>query len=214
MSISKKAKLLAMEHHLGGDCTETMFDKIEASLRMGRKKMEELLDSSELYVPEQLTSVNTEQLFQLIVEMAGGAEELLADKKREVATPPSVFELTDDSSGKTLSVEIETIAGSLYIKPAGYGEEPPIKLDFFDERLRLMIYQTLGDEEPDEIIPLEKEVELLWAALGGVCVDEDGHISEPFMDFKEGTDREEIWRWIEEKYDVRVIDLMFSREKI
>ena len=53
------------------------------------------------------------------------------------------------------------------------------------------------------------DAESYWAQLGNVPVNEDGEIEEQFYDFDEGTDREEIWSWLEETFNISVAkDLM------
>lgn len=44
------------------------------------------------------------------------------------------------------------------------------------------------------------EARLLWSELGDVCVDDDGCIDDDWHDWPAGTDREDIWRDIEEQY--------------
>ena len=51
----------------------------------------------------------------------------------------------------------------------------------------------------------------LWSQLGDTTTDEDGNIDVPFLDFPEGTDREDIWAWFEIEFDVSVAeDLMYT----
>lgn len=57
-------------------------------------------------------------------------------------------------------------------------------------------------------------IKSLWKSLGNVCVDEDGNIEENFLHFQIGTDREEIWDWFEETFNIRVVDLMFPNQKL
>jgi len=58
---------------------------------------------------------------------------------------------------------------------------------------------------------LNRRAEEIWEKLGDVPIDEDECIDEVFMDFDIGTHREDIWHWIEEKFDVSVAtDLMFK----
>ncbi len=44
----------------------------------------------------------------------------------------------------------------------------------------------------------------IWEKLGDIPIDEDECIEEKFMDFDIGTHREEIWHWIEDRYDISV----------
>ena len=48
-----------------------------------------------------------------------------------------------------------------------------------------------------------------WEQLANVPVNEDGEIEEQFYDFDEGTDRQEIWSWLEDTFNISVAkDLM------
>jgi len=44
----------------------------------------------------------------------------------------------------------------------------------------------------------------LWKQLGDIPVNEDGGIKEPFFGFEIGTDREDIWRLIENNFDISI----------
>ncbi len=60
-------------------------------------------------------------------------------------------------------------------------------------------------------------LEFLWQRLGDITVDDDGCILADFMDYKVGTDREEIWHWFDEHYSKGVAYLMYGegcRKKI
>ena len=49
----------------------------------------------------------------------------------------------------------------------------------------------------------------LWQLLGHTFIDEDGNILESFLHFEIGTDREDIWHWFEETFNLSVAkDLM------
>jgi len=62
-------------------------------------------------------------------------------------------------------------------------------------------YQSYKMNEP-------KSVKALWAELGDIPVNDDGEIQLGFVDFPPGTDREEIWHWFEETFDVSIANLM------
>lgn len=59
-----------------------------------------------------------------------------------------------------------------------------------------------------------KPVRTLWSMLGNCPVDNEGRIQTVFIvpgsKFCVGTDRELIWSWFEETYNVSVADLMFK----
>ena len=50
-----------------------------------------------------------------------------------------------------------------------------------------------------------------WERLGGIPIDRDECIEEPFEHFPVGTFREDIWQWFENNFGTRVYDLMFPR---
>ena len=54
-----------------------------------------------------------------------------------------------------------------------------------------------------------EETQKLWDKLGDVPINENEEIEENFLHFLAGTDREDIWHWFEEKFDLNVaVDLM------
>lgn len=52
-----------------------------------------------------------------------------------------------------------------------------------------------------------------WSDLGDIPIDDDECIEEPFLDFPVGTDRETIWDWFEETFDISVAEDLMHREK-
>lgn len=51
----------------------------------------------------------------------------------------------------------------------------------------------------------------LWASLGNISINEDDEIEQGWKHFPAGTNRFEIWHWIEETYNVSIAeDLMNS----
>jgi len=68
--------------------------------------------------------------------------------------------------------------------------------------------------EPPEQVDVKKWCEELWKELGDVPVDEEGIAIEiPFLHFEIGTEREEIWHWFEDTFDVAVHDLMYPKKE-
>ena len=67
--------------------------------------------------------------------------------------------------------------------------------------------RELDEEEP------EKTAQELWKELGNVPVDLDGLIEIPFLHFDALTDREEIWHWFENTFDIAVHDLMYPKKE-
>jgi hypothetical protein len=49
----------------------------------------------------------------------------------------------------------------------------------------------------------------LWQKLGEIAVNEEDEIEDSFLHFEKGTDKQEIWHWFEEKFNISVAkDLM------
>lgn len=47
----------------------------------------------------------------------------------------------------------------------------------------------------------------LFTLLADVCINEDEEIDENFLHFDKGTERTEIWHWLETEFDVSIADL-------
>jgi len=56
----------------------------------------------------------------------------------------------------------------------------------------------------------------IWNELGNVPVNIDDEIEEDFyikdkeITFEKGTDKFEIWHWIEDTYNIRIVDLLYT----
>lgn len=60
---------------------------------------------------------------------------------------------------------------------------------------------------------ITKQVQTIWEDLGNIPINDDGIIEEDFGGFPAGTDREDIWHWIEATFNISVHDdLMFPNE--
>lgn len=63
--------------------------------------------------------------------------------------------------------------------------------------------------KPDGAILVSPEsLETFWNELSDIPVDDYGIIQESFLWWPEGTDREDIWHWFDEKYPDGVVKLM------
>ena len=63
--------------------------------------------------------------------------------------------------------------------------------------------------EPNGVVFKTSEIlEKYWDKLGDIPVDDDGIIQETFLWWPEGTDREDIRHWFDEKYPSGVVKLM------
>lgn len=61
-----------------------------------------------------------------------------------------------------------------------------------------------------EISLTDEVLGFLWRRLGDTPVDDDGCLTECFMDYEIGTDREEIWSWFDEHHSKGVVALMYD----
>lgn len=52
----------------------------------------------------------------------------------------------------------------------------------------------------------------IWSNLSNICIDEDENIDTGFMHFEAGTQKLEIWKWIEEKFNVSVINELMNKD--
>lgn len=56
----------------------------------------------------------------------------------------------------------------------------------------------------------DRELESLWDKFADVPMDPDTEkMCEPFMHFPAGTDREDIWKWFDERYSKGVVHLLY-----
>lgn len=49
----------------------------------------------------------------------------------------------------------------------------------------------------------------LWKEFNQVPIDKSGHLLKPFKDFPEKTHVEDVWKWFETNYHIRIYDLLF-----
>lgn len=56
----------------------------------------------------------------------------------------------------------------------------------------------------------DSQARSFWVDLSDEAVDDDGNLYEDFYHFPEGTDRLEIWHYVEDTFDVSVIELMYG----
>ncbi len=76
-------------------------------------------------------------------------------------------------------------------------------------------YVLLGDGPQELQKRLDKLLEKLWEGLEDIpfCEeDSELHIEEDYLDFKEGTSREDIWHWFDERYSKGVYSLLYEYE--
>lgn len=64
------------------------------------------------------------------------------------------------------------------------------------------------EEAKKSILLDDKVLEFLWERLRDIPVDDDGCIEEDFLEYVEGTNREEIWQWFDENYSKGVASLI------
>lgn len=59
---------------------------------------------------------------------------------------------------------------------------------------------------------ITQRAQYIWQKLGDIPTDDDGNIEEAFHSFSVGTNREQIWHWIERTFNISVHELMFPSE--
>lgn len=68
-----------------------------------------------------------------------------------------------------------------------------------------------GLEEIDTLRDRDTELEELWEQFGDVPMDLDTEcIEESFLDFPAGTNREDVWRWFDQRHSKGVAYLMYK----
>lgn len=71
--------------------------------------------------------------------------------------------------------------------------------------------ENVVEKVREEISLTDEVLEFLWGRLGDVPVDDDGCLTDCFMGYEIGTDREEIWHWFDEHHSKGVATLMNER---
>lgn len=71
--------------------------------------------------------------------------------------------------------------------------------------------------EANQLLPLRErdaEIERMWNDFADIPFDEDEDgrllLAESWLCFPAGTEREEIWRWFDERYSKGIMWLMFT----
>jgi len=70
------------------------------------------------------------------------------------------------------------------------------------------------DNDSSSISPFRYKgytAETLWDMLKDIPVDDDENIEVQFLHFPPGTDREDIWHWFEDTFDISINNLMFKK---
>lgn len=82
--------------------------------------------------------------------------------------PKMTVELRDQQTGNKIPVLIETITGSLFVRPKGMGENLmpegfgyPIMLEYYEGSIRLVVWSDINQEDPTHTISLDGAFESL-----------------------------------------------------
>ena len=59
---------------------------------------------------------------------------------------------------------------------------------------------------------MEQTPKRLWAELGNIPTNDDGEIEVPFLHFPVETQREDIWHWFEDTFNLSVVKDLMSNE--
>lgn len=74
-------------------------------------------------------------------------------------------------------------------------------------------YKTIREILKNAPADIARQImETLWNELGNIPANDDGILQESFLWWPKGTDREDVWRWFDEKYPGGVIKLMHLEE--
>lgn len=68
------------------------------------------------------------------------------------------------------------------------------------------------EEKDSEQVWYQEDLRQLWRLFGDVQIDDNDLVTEPFMDWPVGTNRFDIWRWFDDRYDGGVHTLMEDME--
>lgn len=66
-----------------------------------------------------------------------------------------------------------------------------------------------AQEDKFKLLLYAKEI---WSNLSNICIDEYENIDTDFMHFEAGTPKLEIWKWIEEKFNVSVTNELMNKD--
>jgi len=99
------------------------------------------------------------------------------------------------------------------VQAAGYTLVPLRCLYCGSTNVTYLQYVDGGDAHCDDCGTWQDDALNIWELLGTIPVNDDGLIQEPFLDFKTGTDCEEIRGWFEERYEVSVAALMWDKNQ-
>ena len=58
------------------------------------------------------------------------------------------------------------------------------------------------------------ESKILWKELGDIPVNQNDEIEERFLHFQIGTDRQEIWHWFEDEFNLSIMEDLIKEQKI
>lgn len=75
--------------------------------------------------------------------------------------------------------------------------------DGYKSKLKSCLTQGVGTYR-------EKLARFVWEALTDVPVNDDGELESYFCVFAPGADREDVWHWLEETFNVSVGDMFFK----
>lgn len=72
------------------------------------------------------------------------------------------------------------------------------------------ILKTTLEGELPTLEARDKKLEDFWEELGDIPMDAEERIEDPFLSFPAGTDRDDIWRWFDERHSKGVAYLLYG----
>mgnify|MGYP005991662643 FL=1 len=168
---------------------------------------------------ELSTKVNDDRLASLV--QLAVSEHMNADQQEAFfleAENLSMLPLTNQTQNLTSTTVLD--AGLVHVNMSGFS----VCINKTDEGIVTDIWEkgfegseSLGstyvfDSELPQLPELKTsnmQAKKLWTQLSNIPTNDEGEIEESFQHFEAGTDREEIWGWFEEEFDLSVaVDLM------
>ena len=89
------------------------------------------------------------------------------------------------------------------------GVTPDIKSKHTDRQSRIRSYDSYAVRKVTPSSTINEDAHELWSKLGDIPINQDEETEECFLHFEAGTDREDIWHWFEDRFNLSVTELMF-----
>lgn len=85
-----------------------------------------------------------------------------------------------------------------------------LKSSHTDRSSRIRSYDSYVVRKKVDSSTATEDAHKLWSQLGDIPINDDEETEESFLHFEVGTDREDIWHWFEERFNISVTELMYG----